>query len=293
MSSLRVLLLTAACLHAAPLLFQPANGAKYLRITGACNVRVRRPMLAMSDTYITMPVIVHELVDGPVPEDELEEPEALDRRSCLYRIRVPPDQLNPLVQALRARLSLCRARCQPSAHVMRPCGAVTPSSVLVVMLRAVPVPTLAPARRTGGPEPSACQHAHIPTTALHHSAPQCTALRCRALYCAVLHCAVLYVHCLHATRARAWPGLLRRRAEPLPGAAQAQAPREGPGPPHQPAPSGPPWTWCAVPGYTMPCEWSLQVVPGDVSFVTRVWTCESVDLCAFLHFVPGDCHKLA
>ncbi|KAK9827696.1 hypothetical protein WJX81_001407 [Elliptochloris bilobata] len=54
------------------------------------------PMLAMSDTYITMPVIVHELVDGPVPAEEMDQPQVLDRRSCLYRVRVPPDQLNPL-----------------------------------------------------------------------------------------------------------------------------------------------------------------------------------------------------
>ncbi len=58
-------------------------------------------MLAMSDTYITMPIIVHELVDGPVPAEELDEPQALDRRSCLYRMRLPPDQLNPQVPCPR------------------------------------------------------------------------------------------------------------------------------------------------------------------------------------------------
>ena len=52
----------------------------------------------MSDTYITMPVIVHELVDEAVPLEELDAPQALDRRSCLFRVRLPPDQLNPLVR---------------------------------------------------------------------------------------------------------------------------------------------------------------------------------------------------
>ena len=55
----------------------------------------------MSDTYITMPIIVHELVDGPVPAEELDEPQALDRRSCLYRMCLPPDQLNPQVPCLK------------------------------------------------------------------------------------------------------------------------------------------------------------------------------------------------
>lgn len=53
----------------------------------------------MSDTYITMPVIVHELVDEAVPVEELDAPQALDRRSCLFRVRLPPDQLNPLVRS--------------------------------------------------------------------------------------------------------------------------------------------------------------------------------------------------
>ena len=56
----------------------------------------------MSDTYITMPVIVHELVDEAVPVEELDEPQVLDRRSCLFRVRLPPDQLNPLVRRVQA-----------------------------------------------------------------------------------------------------------------------------------------------------------------------------------------------
>ncbi len=123
----------------------------------------------MSDTYITMPVIVHELVDGPVPEDELEEPEALDRRSCLYRIRVPPDQLNPLVPAPRAR---SRSSEVPTKRIRDEALRSSDSiSALIVTLRAMLVPSLASARCTRGPGLSACQHACVLITGLHCFAP--------------------------------------------------------------------------------------------------------------------------
>ena len=43
-----------------------------------------------------MPVLVHEMVDHAVPPEAME-PECLDRRSCLYRVLIPPDALNPQV----------------------------------------------------------------------------------------------------------------------------------------------------------------------------------------------------
>ena len=51
----------------------------------------------MSDTYVVMPIVVHEFVDCPVPEEELELPQELEQRCCLFRQRVPPDQLNSRV----------------------------------------------------------------------------------------------------------------------------------------------------------------------------------------------------
>ncbi|CAL8471292.1 g10834 [Coccomyxa elongata] len=54
-----------------------------------------RTFLAVSDTYIVMPIVVHEFVTHAVPEDELDRPEELEKRCCLFRMRVPPDQLNP------------------------------------------------------------------------------------------------------------------------------------------------------------------------------------------------------
>ena len=58
----------------------------------------RRASLTLSDTYVVMPLVVHELVDCPVPEHEMEWPEELEQRCCLFRMRVPPDQLNPRVR---------------------------------------------------------------------------------------------------------------------------------------------------------------------------------------------------
>ena len=53
--------------------------------------------LTLSDTYVVMPIVVHEFVDCPVPEQELEWPQELEKRCCLFRQRIPPDQLNPRV----------------------------------------------------------------------------------------------------------------------------------------------------------------------------------------------------
>ena len=55
-------------------------------------------MLHLSDTYIAMPVIVHEFVEHAVEPDQVNVPEMLDRRCSLYRVLVPPDKLNPQVR---------------------------------------------------------------------------------------------------------------------------------------------------------------------------------------------------
>lgn len=54
-------------------------------------------MLHLSDTYIAMPVIVHEFVEHAVDQEKVNVPELLDRRCSLYRVLVPPDKLNPHV----------------------------------------------------------------------------------------------------------------------------------------------------------------------------------------------------
>jgi hypothetical protein len=59
----------------------------------------RRACLTLSDTYVVMPLVVHELVEHAVPDREMEWPEELERRCCLFRMRVPPDQLNPRVHS--------------------------------------------------------------------------------------------------------------------------------------------------------------------------------------------------
>ena len=58
----------------------------------------RRAFLTLSDTYVVMPIVVHEFVDCPVSDQEAEWPEELERRCCLFRMRVPPDQLNARVR---------------------------------------------------------------------------------------------------------------------------------------------------------------------------------------------------
>ena len=55
-------------------------------------------MLKLSDTFISMPIVVHEFVDHAVDLEDMESPQLLDRRSALYRILIPPDKLNPQVQ---------------------------------------------------------------------------------------------------------------------------------------------------------------------------------------------------
>ena len=54
-------------------------------------------MLKLSDTYISMPIVVHEFVEHAVNLKDMESPQLLDRRSALYRILIPPDKLNPQV----------------------------------------------------------------------------------------------------------------------------------------------------------------------------------------------------
>lgn len=56
-----------------------------------------RAFLTLSDTYVVMPIVVHEFVKEAVPEEELRKPQQLERRACLFRQRIPPDQLNPQV----------------------------------------------------------------------------------------------------------------------------------------------------------------------------------------------------
>ncbi len=52
-------------------------------------------MLKISRTYLEMPVIVHEFGTRPVPENELHVAQPLHARAKLYRMTLPPDQLNP------------------------------------------------------------------------------------------------------------------------------------------------------------------------------------------------------
>ena len=64
-----------------------------------------RPLLQLSDTFISMPILVHEFVDHAVHAHQMTEPQCLDRRSCLYRVLLPPDKLNPKVSFTRSQLS--------------------------------------------------------------------------------------------------------------------------------------------------------------------------------------------
>ena len=54
-------------------------------------------MLGLSDTFISMPVIVHEFVDHAVDAESLEKPAPIIGRACLFRVLIPPDKLNPKV----------------------------------------------------------------------------------------------------------------------------------------------------------------------------------------------------
>jgi ribonuclease Z len=52
-------------------------------------------MLAVSRTYLEMPVILHEFTPRAVPPEALAAPQEVLRRSRLYAMPLPPDQLNP------------------------------------------------------------------------------------------------------------------------------------------------------------------------------------------------------
>jgi ribonuclease Z len=52
-------------------------------------------MLAVSRTYLEMPVILHELTPGHVEPDTIGVPVEVLKRSRLYAMKLPPDQLNP------------------------------------------------------------------------------------------------------------------------------------------------------------------------------------------------------
>lgn len=52
-------------------------------------------MLSISRTYLEMPVILHEFAPRAVPGDQLFKPVEVNRRSRLYAVSLPPDQLNP------------------------------------------------------------------------------------------------------------------------------------------------------------------------------------------------------
>ena len=90
------------CLQQTPLLQEFLSFLKVSQLPGFCLkvCALARTMLVASDTYISMPVIVHELVEHAIPPDELGRPQPLDRRSCLFHVALPPDQLNPEVHLL-------------------------------------------------------------------------------------------------------------------------------------------------------------------------------------------------
>lgn len=52
-------------------------------------------MLAVSRTYLEMPVVLHEFSPRAVPPDQMATPTEVLRRSRLYAVPLPPDQLNP------------------------------------------------------------------------------------------------------------------------------------------------------------------------------------------------------
>ena len=52
-------------------------------------------MLSVSRTYLEMPVIVHEFTPGPIPSESYGQPVEVLKRSRLYALKLPPDQLNP------------------------------------------------------------------------------------------------------------------------------------------------------------------------------------------------------
>jgi hypothetical protein len=50
--------------------------------------------LQVGNTFLEMPVVVHEFVHHAVSEEELS-PQLFSDRSKLWRVLLPPDQLNP------------------------------------------------------------------------------------------------------------------------------------------------------------------------------------------------------
>jgi ribonuclease Z len=50
-----------------------------------------RTMLLLSDTYSMVPILVHEFATEPCDP----EPQPILTRARLYRVSLPPDQLNP------------------------------------------------------------------------------------------------------------------------------------------------------------------------------------------------------
>lgn len=52
-------------------------------------------MLAVSKTYVEMPVILHEFTPRAVAPEQITDPQVVLKRARLYAVPVPPDQLNP------------------------------------------------------------------------------------------------------------------------------------------------------------------------------------------------------
>jgi hypothetical protein len=52
-------------------------------------------LLQCSNTFLEMPVVVHEFVTHAVAEEEMQ-PQPLNSRAKLWRALMPPDQLNPM-----------------------------------------------------------------------------------------------------------------------------------------------------------------------------------------------------
>ncbi|KAK9821050.1 hypothetical protein WJX74_006080 [Apatococcus lobatus] len=94
-------------------IYGPAGIAEFLR-----------GMLLLSDTFLGMPVIVHELVGRPLGEPE-RQPRSVNRRAQLWHMALPPDQLNedgyydarPQPFRQRARTRSHKAGFDPRANV--------------------------------------------------------------------------------------------------------------------------------------------------------------------------------
>jgi hypothetical protein len=52
-------------------------------------------LLQCSNTFLEMPVVVHEFVTHAVAEEQML-PQPLNSRAKLWRALMPPDQLNPM-----------------------------------------------------------------------------------------------------------------------------------------------------------------------------------------------------